>query len=35
MEIYCFSCKKYTSNENSSATETKQNILMLLLCYLW
>ena len=35
MEIYCFSSKKYTSNENSSATETKQNILMLLLCYLW
>ena len=30
METYCFSCKKYTANENSSVRKTKQNRLMLL-----
>ena len=30
METYCFSCKNYTANENSSVKNTKQNRLMLL-----
>ena len=30
METYFISCKKYTSNENSSFRKTKINILMLL-----
>ena len=30
METYCVSCKKYTTNENSSVRKTKQNRLMLL-----
>ena len=30
MKTYCFSCKKYTANENSSAKQTEQNRLMLL-----
>ena len=29
METYCVSCKKYSANENSSATKTKENRLML------
>ena len=28
METYCVSCKKNTKNENSSASETKQNRLI-------
>ena len=38
MEMYCVSCKKYTANENSGVTKTKQNRLTLLsskLCCLW
>ena len=31
MEIYCFSCKKNTENENYSVRKTKQNKLMPLL----
>ena len=30
MEKYLDSCKKYTVNENSNVTKTKQNRLMLL-----
>ena len=30
MEIYCVSCKKNTTNKNSSAKKTKQNISVLL-----
>ena len=30
MEMYCVSCKKYTANENSGVTKTKQNRLTLL-----
>ena len=30
MKIYCISYKKYTVNETSSVTKTKQNRLMLL-----
>ena len=30
METYCVSCKKHTTNENSSVRKTKQNRLMLL-----
>ena len=30
METYCVSCKKYTTNENSSVRKTNQNRLMLL-----
>ena len=30
METYCFSCKKYTLNKNSSNRKTKQNRSMLL-----
>ena len=30
MDTYCVSCKKYTTNENSSVRKTKQNRLMLL-----
>ena len=30
METYCVSCKKYTSNKNSSVRKTKQNRLMVL-----
>ena len=33
MGTYCFNCKKYTANENSSARKTKQNRLMLLSNY--
>ena len=29
METYCVNCKKNTSNENSSAKNTKQNTLFL------
>ena len=29
MKIYCVSCKKNTTNENSSVTRTKQNRIML------
>ena len=29
MKTYCVSCKKNTTNENSSVRKTKQNILML------
>ena len=29
MRTCCLSCKKYTANENSSITKTKQNRLML------
>ena len=30
MEAYCISCKKYTTNENSSVRKTKENSLILL-----
>ena len=30
METYCFSCKKYTANENSNVRRTEQNRLTLL-----
>ena len=30
METYYFSCKRYTSNENSSVRKTELNRLMLL-----
>ena len=30
MKTYCVSCKRYTTNENSSVRKTKQNRLMLL-----
>ena len=31
MKTYCVSCKKYTTNENSSVRKTKQSRSMLLL----
>ena len=30
METYCFSCKKYTANENSCVRKTKQKRIMML-----
>ena len=30
METNCVNCKKYTANEKSNVTKTKQNRLMLL-----
>ena len=30
MGTYCVSCKKYTTNENSSVRKTKHNRLMIL-----